>query len=130
MPVAFGVRKDYEDKWLPGVVAVNDASVDLSELLEAGEGQIVVPDDQTVLIQVLDEQLALKRVSVRTAEDSARNAAVKAAREEYGKLNADELHKRSEASKLGVAKSASKQDHVDALVAHVEANWTPEGVEA
>lgn len=128
MPVAFGVRKDYEDRWLPGVVAVGDESVNLAELLEAGDGVIVVADDQTVLAQVLEEQLALKRVPLQSAEDKARTSAVRAAHAEYGRMSVPDLQKAAKTAGVDVPASANKKDYVDALAAHVEANWKPEEV--
>lgn len=125
MPVAFGVRASYADIWEPGVVAVGDSSVNLKELLEQGDGQIVAPDSDALFIQTLDEQPALKRVAVRTAEETARTSAAKAEKERLEALTVEELRKLSAGL---VSKSASKEEHVNALASKYEADWTPESV--
>lgn len=129
MPVAFAVRKDYESTYEPGVIAVGDHTLNLAELLTEGDGQIVVADTEHILLSRLDEQPALKRVPVRTAEDTARAAAARASRKRYDAMTAKDLRDGPvKQAGLDLPQSASKQELVDALVAHDEANWTPETV--
>ncbi len=126
MSVAFGIRAQYTDNWEPGVIAVGDSEFNLKEALSDGGGEIVVPSTDALLVATLDEQPALKRVPVKSSEDQARAAAAKVERERLDALPLDDLKKQAEGL---VNKSASKKDHVDALVERYTTQWTPDGTE-
>jgi hypothetical protein len=80
--VAFALRAEYEgtttqtidgeNRQVPvfsgGLVAAGDRDVDIAELLDDGDGQIVVAESDVALLLALDQYPALKRVG---ADDEA-----------------------------------------------------------
>jgi hypothetical protein len=79
MPVAFTTRAGLDSSSV-GSIAVGDESYELHEVLDEGGGYIVVPDDNTLLQVILDEHPAMKRSTLKAAEEAAEKQQRKAAR--------------------------------------------------
>lgn len=67
--IAFALRASHDD-FIGGVLAVGDTSIDIAEELKAGKGQIVVDEQDTVKVLVLDQYPPLKRVPVKAGKKS------------------------------------------------------------
>jgi len=79
MPTAFTTRAGLDHRNV-GSIAVGDESYELHEALKEGGGYIVVPDDNTLLLTVLDENQALERTTLKAAEEAQEKASRKAAK--------------------------------------------------
>lgn len=79
MPVAFTTRSGF-DHTSVGSIAVGNESYELHEALQEGQGFVVVPDDNTLLQVVLDEHPALKRSTLKAAEEAQQPKGRKTAR--------------------------------------------------
>lgn len=77
MPVAYTTRAGLDSSSV-GSIAVGDESYELHEHLDEGGGVIVVPDDNTLLQVILDEHPAMKRTTLKAAEEAQTKAAKKA----------------------------------------------------
>jgi len=66
--IAYGLRAEYADGFLGGVINVGGRDLDMAEELARGKGRIVVADHDHTAIHVLDSQPALKRVAAEGAE--------------------------------------------------------------
>ena len=62
MNIGYGLRAEYAENYLGGVLATSDGDFNVAEELEAGGGVITVDDGNHELVLVLDEYPALKRV--------------------------------------------------------------------
>lgn len=105
--VAFALRDTHAEGFLGGVVSAGDRDLNLAELLEEGNGLIVVDAAaEPLVVTVLDEFPALKRVGV----DEDAELTLGHADRTRGEL-------RTEAKRRGIAgaSSASKDELVDAL---------------
>lgn len=69
MPVAYTTRAGLDSSSV-GSIAVGDESYELHEALDEGGGYVVVPDDNTLLQVILDEHPAMKRSTLKAAEDA------------------------------------------------------------
>jgi hypothetical protein len=81
MPVAFAPRAGFTAESV-GTVAVGDNTLNVTDALNEAGGVLVVPDDDTLLTLVLDEHPALKRTTLKAAEDAQAPSGKKAARSE------------------------------------------------
>jgi hypothetical protein len=81
MPVAFTTRSGLDSSNV-GSIAVGDESYELHEALDEGGGYVVVPDDNTLLQVILDEHPAMKRTTLKAAEEATAEADKKTARSE------------------------------------------------
>lgn len=81
MPVAYTTRAGLDSSNV-GSVAAGDESFELHEELDKGNGFVIVDDDNTMLQVVLDAHDALKRTTLKAAEDAAEEAEQKATRSE------------------------------------------------
>jgi tRNA(Leu) C34 or U34 (ribose-2'-O)-methylase TrmL len=79
MPVAYTTRAGLDSSNV-GSIARGNESYELHEALEEGGGYVVVADDDTLLQVVLDEHPAMKRTTLKAAEEALQDAEQKAAR--------------------------------------------------
>lgn len=71
--IAYSLRSEYEENYAGGLLTVGeDRTFDVAEELEAGNGYITIDDQDHMLVTVLDDYPALKRTTVKAAEESAK----------------------------------------------------------
>lgn len=100
MSIAYALRADYEDIYTGGVVAVGpDRTVDIKAELENGSGQIVVAENDDLLLSVLDNYLALKRVTADSEEPTVN---------QYDDMSVADL--RREAKNLGLTPAGNSRE--------------------
>jgi hypothetical protein len=88
MAVAYTTRAGLDSSNV-GSIAVGDESFELHEALDEGNGVVVVEDDNTLLQVILDEHPAMKRTTLKAAEEAHDEASKKAARSEAAQKAAE-----------------------------------------
>jgi len=79
MPVAYTTRAGFDSSNV-GSIAVADESYELHEALDEGGGFVVVADDNMNLQVALDEHPAMKRTTLKAAEEAQAPKGRKAAK--------------------------------------------------
>lgn len=125
--LAFALRSDYEGTttvgeadearevpvFLGGVIVAGERDLNVAELLEAGNGTIVVSDRDPRIVAALDEYPALKRVEVPKGADSVLGG--------YEDSNLTTLRAEAKRRELDVEGGVSKANR-DTLIAALEAD--------
>jgi hypothetical protein len=81
MPVAYTTRAGLDSSSV-GSIAYGNESYELHEALDAGGGFVVVADDDTLLQVILDEHPAMKRTTLKAADEAREEIDKKATRSE------------------------------------------------
>jgi len=79
MPVAFTTRAGLDHRNV-GPISMAGDTFELHTALKEGGGFVVVPDEDTLLISILNEHEALKHSTLKAAEEAAEKASRKAAK--------------------------------------------------
>ena len=88
MPVAFTTRSGLDSSSV-GSIAYGNESYELHEALDEGGGYVVVADDDTLLQVILDEHPALKRTTLKAADEARESIERKEARSEAAQKAAE-----------------------------------------
>lgn len=86
MSITYGLRADYADGYIGGVLAVEDGEAfDVGAELAAGGGTIEVDATDVVLVNALDAYPAVERIDVERTDKSAEDMTVAELREELAR---------------------------------------------
>lgn len=108
--IAYGLRADYADNYLGGVIRAGDRDVNVLEALDDGSGVIVADDTDTELVNALDGRPELKRVAAPDEQQPVTSR--------YAEYSVADLRYEAQRRGLTVPAGTRKAALIDALVDH------------